>query len=89
MPGRHYTVEQVNTFVMPPLEDVLAYYDAVSAATRKYVDALTPASFDKKITTPHWGEVTLAFLFALTIGHALDHVGEISYLRGLQRGMDR
>ncbi len=87
--GAHYTVEQVNAFTLPKLEDVLAYYDAVRAATKDYLQTMTSATFEKKITAPRFGEVTIAFLFALIIGHTSQHIGEISYLRGLQRGMDK
>jgi hypothetical protein len=87
--GAHYTVEQVNCFPVPKLEDILAYYEAVRAATKEYVKQLTPASFDNKITMPHFGEITVAAMISLIVGHASGHIGEISYLRGLQRGMDK
>ena len=87
--GAHYTAEQVNAFPVPKLEDMLSYYNAVRAQTLEYLNSLTAASFDKKITMPHFGELTVAAIFSIIIGHSSQHIGEISYLRGLQRGMDK
>jgi uncharacterized damage-inducible protein DinB len=87
--GAHYTVEQVNAFPVPRLEDMMAYHDAVRAQTRAYLKKITPADFDKKITMPHFGEMPVAAIISLIVSHNSQHIGEISYLRGLQRGMDK
>jgi len=87
--GAHYTTEQVNKFPVPELKAVMEYAAAVHAATLTYLDKLTAADFDKKITMPHFGEMPVALIFSITVSHASQHIGEISYLRGLQRGMDK
>jgi uncharacterized damage-inducible protein DinB len=87
--GAHYTVEQVNAFPVPKIEEMMAYYTAVRAETLDYLKTLTAAAFDKKITMPRFGEMPMAAIFSLIIGHTSQHIGEISYLRGLQRGMDK
>jgi len=87
--GAHYTVEQVNSFQVPDLKDILAYYDVVRAKTLQYVQGMTADKFDQKITMPHFGEISVAGVFALIVGHTSGHIGEISYLRGMQRGMDK
>ena len=87
--GSHYTVEQVNAFPVPELKDLLAYYDAVRARTLDYLKSLTASAFDSKITLPWTGEITVAATFSIMIGHASQHIGEMSYLRGLQRGLDK
>jgi uncharacterized damage-inducible protein DinB len=86
--GAHYTAEQVNAFPVPILENLMAYATAVRAATREYFSSLTAESFDRKITMPRFGEMPVAVMLSLTVGHAAQHTGEISYLRGLQRGLD-
>ncbi len=86
--GAHYTVEQVNAFPVPRLAAILEYGAAVRAATLAHVDALKPADFDKKIKMP-WGEMPAAMTYSFIVGHATGHIGEISYLRGMQRGMDK
>jgi hypothetical protein len=86
--GAHYTVEQVNSFKVPELKDILAYWDEVRAATLKQLDSMTPEQFDKKVKMP-WAEFPAGAIFSLIFGHTSQHIGECSYLRGLQRGMDK
>jgi uncharacterized damage-inducible protein DinB len=87
--GAHYTADQVNAFPVPQLKDVMAYADAVREKTVSYLDTLKAADFDKKFSMPPFGDITTAGIFALIITHTANHIGEISYLRGLQRGMDK
>ena len=86
--GSHYTVEQVNAFPVPQLADMMAYYAAVREQTLAYLKSLTAAAFDKKVSLP-FGEFNVAGVFSIIIGHTAEHLGEISYLRGLQRGIDK
>ena len=86
--GAHYTVDQVNAFTVPKLEAILEYGAAVRAQTLAYLDTMTAAGFNKKIKVP-WGEMPLVMMFSMIVGHATGHFGEMSYLRGLQRGMDK
>jgi len=87
--GGHYTVDQVNAFPVPDVKDLMAYYDAVRARTTEYLKTLTPDSFERKITMPPFGELAAAMMWNIVVTHTAQHVGEISYLRGLQRGMDK
>jgi hypothetical protein len=84
----HLTAEQVNTFPVPKLADILAYYAAVREQTLEYLKSLTAAAFDKKVKL-QFGEFNVAGVFSIIVGHTSQHIGEISYLRGLQRGMDK
>jgi uncharacterized damage-inducible protein DinB len=87
--GAHYTADQVNCFLVPPLADLTAFTDATRANLIAIIKELTPEQLEKKVETPFAGEVPIANLLAMMIGHAHQHVGEISYLRGVQRGMDK
>ncbi len=87
--GAHYTVEQVNAFPVPAMEDLKAYADAGRQHTLEYLNNLTPEEFDRVVTLPRFGEISIAAAFARLVGHLAQHVGEISYLRGIQRGMDK
>jgi uncharacterized damage-inducible protein DinB len=86
--GAHYTVEQVDNFPVPALETILRYGAAVRSATLAYVDSLRTLDLDKVIKMP-FGDMSIAMLLSLTVVHASQHIGEISYLRGLQRGLDK
>ena len=102
--GAHYTPEQVAGFVVPDLEDLMAYAEAVRKQTLEYIQGLKPGDFDKKVNLPpppvprnvpagrpappRMSPVVGSILLML-VTHLSQHVGEISYLRGLQRGMDK
>jgi hypothetical protein len=87
--GAHFaSADEVNAFKVPRLEKILAYTAAVRKQTLAALTKMKAADFDKKIKMP-WGEFPQAFFFTLTVGHANQHMGEISYLRGMQRGMDK
>jgi hypothetical protein len=86
--GAHYTVDQVNAFVVPELKDILAYWVEVRQATVAYLTSLTEADFEKKIKMP-WGEFNVAGIFSIIVSHTAGHIGECAYLRGLHRGMDK
>ncbi len=86
--GAHYTVDQVNSFVVPDLKDILDYWAEVRKSTIKYLDGLKDADFDQKVKMP-WGEFSVAGIFSIIVSHAAGHIGEIAYLRGLLRGMDK
>lgn len=86
--GSHYTIDQVNAFTAPNLKDLLGYYEAVRAKTLDYLNNLTPEMFERIVKLP-FGEFSVAGIFSLIVTHAAEHTGEISYLRGLLRGMDK
>jgi hypothetical protein len=87
--GAHYNVDQVNAFPVPPLKELVAYFNTVREKTLAYVGALKPADFDRKFSMPPFGEMTVAGMLSLTVGHAAGHFGEMSYIRGIERGMDK
>ncbi|MDD5191243.1 MAG: DinB family protein [Dehalococcoidales bacterium] len=86
--GAHYTVEQVNTF--PPLdkEKLLAFVSAVQTQTRESLNGLSMPDLDRKVALFR-GDGPIASVYAFIVFHASEHIGEMSYLRGLQRGMDK
>ena len=85
--GAHYTPEQVNAFPVSDLAETLKYYNHVRAETVKYVESMKPEDFDRKIVMgpPFW-DMPQAAIISLIISHTAGHLGEMSYLRGLQRG---
>jgi len=87
--GPHYTVEQAKAFRAPQLDDILAYYDAVRLKTKEKLRSMSAVEFDEKLTFPDSVERPTAALFSLLISHTSQHIGEISYLRGMQRGANK
>jgi hypothetical protein len=86
--GAHYTIDQVNAFTVPDIKILMSYYDAVRVKTVEYLQGITPAEFERKVKLP-FGEFTIAGMFSIVVSHTTGHIGEISYLRGLLRGMDK
>ena len=86
--GSRYTVDQVNAFQVPNMKDLLDYYNSVCINTLDYLSGLAPGAFDKVVKLP-FGEFTVAGVFSLVVSHTAQHLGEISYLRGMLRGMDK
>jgi len=100
--GGHYTLEQVASFSISDVKDLMAYADAVRAKTLEYVKALTEEEAGRKLTLPAFGpppapgapprppiEVTIGTMLLMTVTHLAQHAGDVSYVRGLQRGMDK
>jgi uncharacterized damage-inducible protein DinB len=87
--GAHYTIEQVNAFRVPAFRDLSAYYDAVRLKTKECLRGMQPEELDNQITLGEFGKLPAATIFSFIVTHASQHVGEISYLRGVQRGLDK
>ena len=96
--GSHYTAEQIDTFQLPSLEDLIAYGKAVREKTLEFVDSLTDAQLDAAVELPpipHASgqgtpprrpfEPFVGSLLIMTVTHQAQHAGEISYLRGLDK----
>jgi uncharacterized damage-inducible protein DinB len=86
--GGHYTIEQVDAFKVPQLQAIFDYGAAVRKDTLAYIDTIKPADLDREIEM-RFGPMPLAMVINILISHVAQHTGEISYLRGLQRGLDK
>jgi uncharacterized damage-inducible protein DinB len=86
--GWGYTAEQVAAFPVPDLKDLLGYAEATRAQTIKYLKSTTTDKLDQTIKTP-MGELTIGQTLAMLLCEITQHTGQIAYLRGLQRGLDK
>ncbi|MFC1952840.1 DinB family protein [Chloroflexota bacterium] len=86
--GSRYDVDQVNGFQAPEMKILMEYYDAVRNSTVEYLNGLPMDEFERKVTLP-FGEFTVAGILSLIVSHTAQHLGEISYLRGMLRGLDK
>lgn len=84
-----WTDEKLGAFKYPALKDMLAYADAVSAETAKYVSSLNARELERVVNLSYLGDIPIGKLFARTIIHISGHIGEMSYIRGLKRGMNK
>ena len=83
--GSGYGREQIVSFCSPQLKETIAYMEAVRKRTLEF---LKDAQLDKTINLPRLGDLSTGAIFALIITHLSQHVGEISYIRGMQRGLN-
>jgi uncharacterized damage-inducible protein DinB len=84
-----YTAEQVNSFVVPELENLMEYADAVRTSTIQYLKDTPIEDFERIINMPRRGDIKIGDVIALALVHLAQHAGELSYLRGMQRGMNK
>ena len=87
--GYGYTAEQVAAFSVPELEDLLGYAKAVRAQTVECLKGMTPDKSDEVIQTRVFGDLAMGKVFSLLLCEITQHIGQIAYLRGLQRGLNK
>jgi hypothetical protein len=103
--GAHYTAEQVASLAVPDLKDLLNYSEVGRRNTLEYLKGLKPKDLDKKVNLPPpppstampAGNAGRRPPFEPIVGSMLmhevpelaGHAGEISYIHGLQRGMEQ
>lgn len=87
--GHGYTVETLAAFVVPELKDLLAYLAAARAKTVEYLKTVRLSDLDRMIPSPHSGDRPLRAVIGRLLVHVAEHGGEIAYLRGIQRGLDK
>jgi uncharacterized damage-inducible protein DinB len=87
--GNDYTAAQVAGFPVPALKDLSAYAEAVRARTVACLEGMTPEDLSREISPPEfWGD-NLAKLLSYMLCELTQHTGQIAYLRGLQRGLNK
>ncbi len=96
--GVGFTVEQVDHFHlnMPPQAEVQAYFDAVREDMLTYLRGLSEADLavaPDRAPFPEVGTLppnfTIGRMFRQLIGEYNQHLGQVGYLRGLQRGLNQ
>ena len=87
--GFGYTAEQVASLPDFDMNEMLTYYDAVRDDTLKFLDGLTADDLE---TCPHAERrpgYTIGKMFSHVIVEEAQHVGQVAYLRGIQRGLNK
>jgi len=99
--GGHYTLDDVKNFKISDTKDLTTYMDALRNNTLEYIKGLKEGDFDRKITLAPMGppppggaarppmELTVGTMLLMMVTHLAQHAGEIGYIRGLKRGMDK
>jgi hypothetical protein len=81
---------------MPPLDEVQGYFDAVREAMLTYLRELDSSELDtapQRSPFPEIGSLpddfTIGRMFRQLIGEYHQHLGQVGYLRGMQRGLNQ
>ena len=86
--GFGYTVEQVAALPQFDIADCLAYYEAVRRATLQYLAGLTAADLERCPDPERRPDATIGRMFSHLIVEGSQHLGQVAYLRGMQRGLE-
>jgi hypothetical protein len=80
--GWSHTSEQVGS-VRADAEQLAGYFDAVHAATMRFVGSLDPGDLDRVVDERWDPPVTLGVRLISVLDDELEHVGQAAYLCGL------
>lgn len=86
--GFGYTAEQVASLPRFSFDELMAYYDAVRAGTYEYLEGVTARQLNR-CPDPRRPEYTIGNMFSHVIVEESQHVGQVAYLRGIQRGLNK
>ncbi|MDP6453298.1 MAG: DinB family protein, partial [SAR202 cluster bacterium] len=86
--GFGYTSEQVRDLPSFDIDQMLEYYDAVRVETFAFLDSLSESDLE---TEPHPRRpgYTIAEMFSHLMIEEAQHVGQVAYIRGIQRGLGK
>ena len=87
--GFGYTAEQVADLPGFDFDELMSYYDSVRRETIRYLEDLTDAGLDECPHPERRPGYTIGEMFSHVIVEESQHVGQVAYLRGLQRGLDK
>jgi len=86
--GFGYTVEQLRVWPVPKLEIIRGYAEAVRKRTMALLNTITPEGLSK-LARPDRPPDTVGEILCRIITEIALHTGQIAYLRGVQRGMNK
>ena len=86
--GFGFSAEQVANLPHFSLDDLMSYYRTVREEAFECIDLLTAEDLNTKIVMNADWEVTVGGMLSHLIVEEAQHVGQIAYIRGMQRGLD-
>ncbi|MDA1349440.1 MAG: DinB family protein [Chloroflexi bacterium] len=86
--GFGYTAEQVTGLPDFDLDLLTEYADSVRAATLDFLDSLSQEDLDR-CPDPKRPENSIGRMLSHVIVEESQHVGQIAYIRGIQRGINK
>ena len=87
--GARYTVEQLQSWPVPKLADLLAYAKSVRSKTLAFIKSVTPEKLAETVIRPNRPPETVDQRLGHITTEIAMHTGQIAYLRGIQRGLGK
>ncbi len=88
--GYGYTQEQLENFPEIDINTLLEYYQAVRTNIFEYIDGLTQADLDRDLGMNRKAPFdTVGNLLSHLVIEEAEHAGQVRYLRGMQRGLNK
>lgn len=85
--GCGYTVEEVRRLPQIPASDLDDYYREVRARTNCFLEIVTASVLDELVWEDN-PEVTVGQILGHLVVEQSQHLGQIAFIRGLQRGLE-
>ena len=79
--GFGFTLEQVQGFPLPPLEEILSYYNQVRDSTLAYLRGSGDAALWQPM--PAMPETPITTYLMARVGHEHEHWGQMDYLKSI------
>jgi len=87
--GRGETPEQVRDFPSVDISLVLEYYDVAHASMLGMIDALEQSDLDRDVFAAYRNEsLNIGWILGHILAEESQHLGQVAYIRGMQRGFD-
>ena len=88
--GRGETPDQVRDFPYVDISLILQYYDATHASVLAMIDALEQSDLDRDVFSEYRDEsLNIGWILGHILAEESQHLGQVSYIRGIQRGFNR
>lgn len=88
--GRGDSLDEVEASKALEIADVMEYYDAVREVTLDHIDSMTEEDVDREYPFIYRGEGSDkgAWILGHLMAEESQHLGQVSYIRGMIRGFD-
>ncbi|MDP3879472.1 MAG: DinB family protein [Dehalococcoidales bacterium] len=87
--GAGYTLEQLQAWPVPKLEALHAYHNATREKTLAFLKGTTNEVLSEVIPQHRGDPEPRSLILGRIFADVLLHVGQITYLRGIQRGINK
>jgi uncharacterized damage-inducible protein DinB len=81
------TIEEVRAMPDISLTDLMAYFEAVRAVTRQYLDQATDEDLVREYRHPRRGAITGIWIMGHLLVEESQHTGQVALIRGMMRGL--